>query len=176
LGCISPRRIYYECKKYERDRINNKSTYWLVFELIWRDFFYYFIWRHGDKIYQPWGIITQGSRPNWSVDKTLLKKWIDGKTGVPLVDASMRELSLTGYMSNRGRQNVASYLVFDLGLDWRLGAAYFQSVLVDYDLSQNWGNWVAAAGLTGGRINHFNIGRQTNQYDPERKYIKHWLS
>ena len=106
----------------------------------------------------------------------MLKKWIDGETGVPLVDANMRELSFTGYMSNRGRQIVASYLVFDLEIDWRLGAAYFQSVLVDYDMSQNWGNWVAVAGLTGGRINRFNIRRQTNQYDPERKYIKHWLS
>lgn len=63
-------------------------------------------------------------------------------------------------MSNRGRQNVASYLVLDLGVDWRRGGDYFESLLLDYDVTSNWGNWVAAAGLTGGRINHFNITKQ----------------
>ncbi len=65
-----------------------------------------------------------------------------------------------GFMSNRGRQNVASYLVLDLGVDWRRGGDYFESLLLDYDVTSNWGNWVAAAGLTGGRINHFNITKQ----------------
>ena len=64
-------------------------------------------------------------------------------------------------MSNRGRQNVASYLALDLGIDWRQGADWFESVLVDYDVCSNWGNWVAAAGMTGGRINHFNIIKQS---------------
>ena len=66
-----------------------------------------------------------------------------------------------GYMSNRGRQNVASYMVLDLGLDWRQGADWFESKLLDYDVASNWGNWVSAAGLTGGRLNHFNITKQS---------------
>lgn len=66
-----------------------------------------------------------------------------------------------GFMSNRGRQNVASYLVLDMGVDWRRGADWFETVLQDYDVCSNWGNWVAAAGLTGGRINHFNITKQS---------------
>ena len=66
-----------------------------------------------------------------------------------------------GYMSNRGRQNVASYLILDLGIDWRKGADWFESVLTDYDVASNWGNWVAAAGLTGGRVNHFNTLKQS---------------
>ena len=70
---------------------------------------------------------------------------------MPLVDANMRELSCTGFMSNRGRQNVASYLILDLGVDWRRGADWFEHQLVDHDVSSNWGNWVAAAGLTGAR-------------------------
>jgi FAD binding domain of DNA photolyase len=70
-------------------------------------------------------------------------------------------LVVSGFMSNRGRQNVASYLVLDLGIDWRLGADHFESTLVDYDVTSNWGNWVAAAGLTGGRVNHFNITKQS---------------
>ena len=66
-----------------------------------------------------------------------------------------------GFMSNRGRQNVASYLVLDMGVDWRLGGDWFESVLQDYDVCSNWGNWVSAAGFTGGRINHFNITKQS---------------
>merc|ERR1719336_2758783 len=88
----------------------------------------------------------------------------------------MRELAATGFMSNRGRQNVASYLIFDLGVDWRLGAAHFEEHLLDYDPCSNWGNWVAAAGLTGQRVNKVNTKKQLSDYDPERVYVRHWLS
>ena len=81
--------------------------------------------------------------------------WASGQTGYPLVDANMRELRQTGWMSNRGRQNVASFLIWDLGVDWRRGARWFETQLTDYDVTSNWCNWVAAAGLTGGRINRF---------------------
>merc|ERR1711935_234891 len=90
-------------------------------------------------------------------------------------DANMRELSATGFMSNRGRQNVASYLILDLGVDWRYGAAHFEELLLDHDPTANWGNWVAAAGLTGGRVNKFNTKKQLNDYDPKRAYVNHWL-
>lgn len=80
-----------------------------------------------------------------------------------------------GWMSNRGRQNVASYLALDLGVDWRRGADLFEHLLLDYDVASNWGNWVAAAGLTGGRINHFNITKQSKDYDADGDYIRHWL-
>jgi deoxyribodipyrimidine photo-lyase len=99
-----------------------------------------------------------------------------GKTGMPLVDACMRELAASGFMSNRGRQNVASYFIHKLGLDWRLGAAYFESVLLDYDECSNWGNWVSAAGLTGGRINIFNIIKQSLEYDAEGDFVRHWVA
>jgi len=75
----------------------------------------------------------------------------------------MRELAVTGFMSNRGRQNVASFLVHDLNLDWRSGADWFESSLLDYDVGSNWGNWVAMAGLTGGRVNRFNIIKQVDK-------------
>jgi deoxyribodipyrimidine photo-lyase len=78
-------------------------------------------------------------------------------------------------MSNRGRQNVASYLALDLGVDWRRGADLFEHLLLDYDVASNWGNWVSAAGLTGGRVNHFNITKQSKDYDPDGDYIRHWL-
>lgn len=93
---------------------------------------------------------------------------------MPLVDANMRELLQTGWMSNRGRQNVASYLVLDMGIDWRIGADYFESFLLDYDVPSNYGNWNAATGLTGGRLNKFNIVKQSHDYDSKGDYIRYW--
>ena len=96
---------------------------------------------------------------------------------MPLVDASMRELAATGYMSNRGRQVVASYLVNDLQQDWRHGAAWFEEHLLDYDPASNWGNWAYLAGVASdARYNHlFNALRQARQYDPEAAYVSLWL-
>lgn len=179
-GCISPRRIYAMCKQYERERVENKSTYWLVFELVWRDFFKYMAFKVGDKLFGLHGVVP---RQNAQWRDPLrdgeagedFARWKAGQTGFPLVDANMRELASTGFMSNRGRQNVASFLVLDLGIDWRAGADYFESQLIDYDCASNWGNWVAAAGLTGGRVNRFNIGKQTRDYDPQGHYLRHWI-
>lgn len=173
LGCISARRIHHEIRKYEEQRTKNKSTYWVIFELIWRDFFCFFAKRHGSRIFQPCGLLQKDQ--TWSLDQEALQRWKDGQTGWPLVDANMRELKETGWMSNRGRQNVASYLALDLGLDWRAGADHFESFLVDYDAASNWGNWVAAAGLTGGRINKFNITKQGNDYDKGGEYVRAWV-
>lgn len=81
-----------------------------------------------------------------------------------------------GWMSNRGRQNVASYLVLDMGIDWRVGADHFESYLLDHDVCSNYGNWNAAAGLTGGRVNKFNPIKQSNDYDSNGAFIRHWIS
>jgi deoxyribodipyrimidine photo-lyase len=173
-GCLSPRTIYHEVKRYEQLRTANKSTYWVHWELTCRDWWRLFAAKHGSRIFQlggPAGL----SKLRWSGDAELWRRWSTGTTGLPLVDANMRELLATGWMSNRGRQNVASYLALDLGLDWRRGADLFEHALLDYDVASNWGNWVAAAGLTGGRVNHFNIAKQSKDYDPEGDYIRTWL-
>jgi len=173
LGCISPRRVWLEAQRYERERVKNKSTYWLIFELTWRDFFIYMGQAQGDKLFVPGGVT--GYKQQWSGGEQDLRLWKEGRTGDKLVDANMRELAATGFMSNRGRQNVASYLIFDLGVDWRFGAAHFEEHLLDYDPCSNWGNWVAAAGLTGQRVNKFNTKKQLNDYDPQREYVDLWL-
>ena len=89
----------------------------------------------------------------------------------------MRELQLTGFMSNRSRQNVASHFVHELGMDWRIGAQYFEALLVDYDVYSNWGNWAYVAGVGNDpRENRrFNIAHQAQTYDPEGAYQKLWL-
>jgi len=180
LGCLSPRYVASQCSLYEQKRVANKSTYWLVFELLWRDFFKFFGVKHGNSIFKLDGTLgdqARGSHPNsrrWSFDKRYFQAWKEGKTGYPLVDANMRELAATGFMSNRGRQNVASFLAIDLSMDWRYGADHFESLLLDYDICSNWGNWCSAAGMTGGRVNRFNIAKQGKDYDPNGDYIKLW--
>ena len=97
-------------------------------------------------------------------------------TAFPLVNACMRQLNQTGFMSNRGRQIVASCLVNELQLDWRYGAAYFETQLVDYDVSSNWGNWqyLAGVGADPRGLRRFDINKQTEMYDPELHFIKKW--
>jgi len=172
-GCISPRTIYWKTREYEDSHGGQTvDTYWLIFELIWRDFFKFFCVKHGNSVFYEGG--PRNVKRNWSRDRKLIDAWKEGRTGVPFVDANMRELLKTGFMSNRGRQNVASYLVHDLGVDWRYGADHFESLLLDHDVCSNYGNWVAAAGLTGGRINRFNMTKQANDYDKEGKFVKLW--
>ena len=109
-------------------------------------------------------------------DREKFFQWTSGQTGDPFVDANMKELNQTGWMSNRGRQNVASYLVHDLGVDWRWGAAYFESMLIDYDVHSNYGNWLYVSGLgTGPKNKKFDTRLQAKMYDEKGKYQNLWL-
>jgi len=174
-GCISPRFVAKECRRYEEvTGIVNKSTYWVVFELLWGCFFRMFAAKHGNSIFFLDGTLQSSKSRKWGMHQKTLQAWKNGKTGYPLVDANMRELAASGFMSNRGRQNVASFLALDLKMDWRYGAAHFESTLIDHDVYANWGNWCAAAGMTGGRVNRFNIVKQSKDYDKEGDYVRHW--
>ncbi|MFM7770923.1 MAG: FAD-binding domain-containing protein, partial [Bacteroidota bacterium] len=110
-------------------------------------------------------------------DENLFKKWRCGKTGNDFIDANMIELMETGYMSNRGRQNVASFLVHEYNIDWRWGAWWFESQLIDFDVCSNWGNWMYLSGVGNDpRDNRkFNIEKQARDYDPDGKYRAYWL-
>ena len=177
LGCISPRFIYQELQKYEQQFGANESTYWLVFELLWRDYFRFMMKKYNVKLFQQAGIQDK-EIPSNQHNTDQLQNWIEGKTGVDFVDANMIELKLTGFMSNRGRQNVASYLCNDLKLDWRFGAAYFEQQLIDYDVCSNWGNWAYLAGVgndpRGNR--YFNIEKQAIDYDKNKTFRNLWLN
>ena len=174
-GCISAKSIYHEVKRFEQERIKNESTYWLIFELLWRDYFHFMALKHGNKIFKAGGL---SNKPIQSKeDPARFEQWRMGITGNDFVDANMRELLHTGFMSNRGRQNVASYLVHDLHLDWRWGAAWFESQLIDYDPCSNWLNWAYVAGVGNDpRENrYFNTKSQAERYDSEGAYRKLWL-
>ncbi len=175
-GCLSPKMIYAELKKFEKQRKKNNSTYWLFFELLWRDFFRLMGKKYGNKIFHKGGTIGTAD-PLWKDDRHLLQVWIEGRTGLPFIDANMKELAQTGFMSNRGRQNVASFLVKDLSVNWQMGAAYFESLLLDYDPCSNWGNWnyIAGVGSDPRENRYFNILAQAKRYDPKGAYVKLWL-
>ena len=173
-GSISPREIYLEIKEYEKDILKNQSTYWLVFELIWRDYFKYISLKYGNKIFKIGGILEK--HYEWSDDVRIFKEWTEGRTVEPFVNANMIELNSTGWMSNRGRQNVASFLAKELKIDWRWGASYFESKLIDYDVHSNYGNWMYVSGVGNDpRDRKFNIKFQAERYDPLNKYQNMWL-
>lgn len=175
-GCISPRWIYEEVKTFEREVTSNVSTYWLIFELIWRDYFRYWAVHHGNSIFHHAGIHPE-NEPETTENWELFKLWARGATGMPFIDANMRELNATGFMSNRGRQNVASFLVKDLKVNWLMGAEYFESQLVDYAPCSNYGNWayVAGVGADPRKDRYFNVMSQALRYDPKGEYVRHWL-
>lgn len=175
LGCLSPRYIYEQVQAYEQQRTRNDSTYWLIFELLWRDYFRLICAKHGNKIFRLSGL--QGIEIPWKEDWERFDRWCQGRTGFPLVDANMRELAATGFMSNRGRQNVASFLTKNLGINWQMGCEWFESLLIDYDVCSNWGNWNYTAGVGNDArgFRFFNILKQSKDYDPQGNYVKHWL-
>ena len=131
-GSLSARYILNKLKEYENKIEKNESTYWLFFELLWRDFFKYVSMQHRNKFFSKDGIYGDGKV--WSTENSKIQSWINGETKESFVNANMKELAYTGFMSNRGRQNVANYLTKQLKVDWRIGAEYFEALLIDYDV------------------------------------------
>lgn len=194
LGCVSPKTIYRHLKQFETKHGSNDSTYWIYFELLWREYFYWKCLSLGSSLFSETSDheLNSSNSLNSSATSNLnFAKWKSGNTNYPIVDACMRQLNTTGYMSNRGRQLAASCLIYELGIDWRHGAAYFESQLIDYDVASNWGNWAYIAGAlrpqvstqtnkqknanqTQPKSRHFDLGKQTDMYDPDHAFINKW--
>ncbi len=175
-GCLSPKLVFWQLKEYEEANGENESTYSLFFELLWRDFFRLIGKKYGNAIFQKSGIVDR-SKGHGSEEISRFNIWKEGRTGFPIVDACMRELNATGFMSNRGRQISASFLINEMKMNWIIGAEYFESKLIDYDPCSNYCNWAYIAGVgtdpRGGR--HFNIKYQSQKHDPHGEFIKHWI-
>jgi len=217
-GSMSPKVAYAQVEAWEDRWGANKSSYWVKFELLWRDFFSFLIEKHGNKFFYLSGLnlpaqeapvselntsnrydsvvaSKKGSahpsgkkdtidgywlRSDWEKgpEQSDVMKFCIGRTGVPFIDANMIELNSTGFMSNRGRQNVASHFTKDMGRqDWRIGAEWFESYLDDYDVTSNWGNWQyqAGVGVDPRSSRQFNIIKQGKDYDAHGAYVAHWL-
>ena len=174
-GALSARTIWSALRAYEQKHGANDGTYWLWFELLWRDNFRFLHRQHGRQLYAARGL-SQLPRPRHFPKD--FQRWCDGRTGEPIVDAGMRELAATGFTSNRMRQIVASFLVHDLACDWRAGAAWFEAQLVDFDICSNQGNWLYVSGRgTDPRVGRrFNPAKQTQDHDPQGRFQKTWLA
>lgn len=169
LGCLSPRLIHETVKSYEGKIKKNIGTWWLIFEVVWRDYFKFSAMRFGNLMFAEGGI--KQREVEWKYDLELFDRWRFGKTGIPFIDAHIRELNETGFMSNRGRVNCASFLARDYQLDWRWGASWFETQLIDYDVCSNWMNWNTQAT----EIWYTNPVHQALKYDRKGEYVLTWL-
>ncbi|MRS13945.1 deoxyribodipyrimidine photo-lyase [Enterobacteriaceae bacterium RIT691] len=177
LGVLSPRqclhRLLAECPQALEGGV---GAVWLN-ELIWREFYRHLMTYHPELCrYKPF--IGWTDKVTWKRDKQVLEAWQQGKTGYPIVDAAMRQLNTTGWMHNRLRMIVASFLVKDLLIDWREGERYFMSQLVDGDLAANNGGWQWAASTGTDAAPYFRIFNPTTQgekFDKDGEFIRHWL-
>lgn len=167
FGTVSIRKIAAEARKKSDTYLN---------ELIWREFYQMILW-HFPRVVNE-NFKTKYNAIPWRNNEAEFEAWCEGQTGYPIVDAGMRELNSTGYMHNRVRMIVASFLTKHLLIDWRWGEAYFARKLLDFELASNNGGWQWAAGTGTDAQPYFRIFNpesQTKKFDPELKYIKKWV-
>mmetsp|Transcript_74668 Transcript_74668/g.136375 ORF Transcript_74668/g.136375 Transcript_74668/m.136375 type:complete len:744 (-) Transcript_74668:36-2267(-) len=192
-GCLSVRFVFAELKRYEREQYKSDSTDRLYHELCFRDFVRFSSLVKGSKIFKLEGVYGRHPPAGWLQDKeNVFEPWRTGKTGFPFLDAAMREMQATGHCSHSGREIAGWFLVSDLGVDWRLGAEWFESVLVDYEPASNWFNWAftCVPRATGGnaiqeeakprfpprtRLQTLEVIYWSAQSDPDGEYIRRWV-
>lgn len=191
-GSVSPRQIWEALNYHEEKFGEDQNTYWVRFELLWRDYFFFAAEKFGDLLFHVGGfeLATDPKEAEKKLEKGWWKSWssqdgpdhpitrlLQGRTGIPFLDANMIELRDSGFMSNRGRQNVASFMSKNLGYNWKIGAEFFQSHLIDYDPTSNYGNWqyVAGVGNDPRASRQFNCIKQAKDYDSHGEYVKTWL-
>lgn len=176
FGEISPRTIWHAVKDIDKTTAGREGKTTFLKEIVWREFAHNLLFNfpHTDKL----PLRAEFERFPWRNDAELLKLWQKGKTGYPLVDAGMRELWHTGWMHNRVRMIVASFLVKDLLLPWQDGAQWFWDTLVDADLANNTLGWQWSAGCGADAAPYFRVFSpvlQSEKFDPEGTYIKRWV-
>ncbi len=177
-GCLSVRQTRQALADYQTQYGENEDNAWLLFELLWREYFQWYARAFNKRLFLLNGLFVEANakKQRGSFYAQRYRQWCMGTTPYPIVNACMRQLNETGYMSNRGRQIAASALINELGLDWRCGAAYFEQQLIDYDPASNWGNWQYIAGVgadpRGGR--HFNLEKQAQMHDADGAFRAKW--
>ena len=178
VGALSPRRLWTEILDYEEQKRRQRglSLYSLRHQLLRRDFYAALAFHYPERMRQLGGYLQRPPEKPYERSTELFERWWRGYTGVPVVDAFMRELSATGYISPIGRQIVARYLTEKLRLDWRWGASCFETLLIDYDPATTWGNWQTLGGVCEERSSSkaplLMIGQRM---DPDGHYLRYWL-
>ena len=177
-GSLSVRRIWHALEAHQAIFGPSEGCEWMRQELLWREFFLWSEQAHGEAFHHESGI--QGRVPQANPDRELFRRWSRAECGHERIDAQMRELNATGYLSNRGRQWVASHFVNSLQLPWTWGARYFEWMLIDADPALNTGNWAYLAGVGsdprsfGGSPRRFDLEGQAKRYDPEESHMQLW--
>jgi deoxyribodipyrimidine photo-lyase len=170
FGCLSPREI----ETLLPDTAGAAAWHR---QLAWREFYHYIIYKFPDNAHHEFQ--EKYRQLKWSNDKNLQTAWETGQTGYPVVDAAMRQLHQEGWMHNRARLIVGSFLTKDLWLDWRIGEAYFMRMLLDGDEANNNGNWqwIASVGVDPAPVYRrlYNPSSQQNNYDPDGAYVRRYV-
>ncbi len=188
IGSLSVRRIWADVLRYQALHGADEGSTWFQQELLWREFFLWSEQRHGASFHALGGIQGRppnaeppnGEPPNGEPDRERFRRWTRADSGHPLIDAQLRELLATGYLSNRGRQWVASHFVNELRLPWTWGARFFEWLLIDAQPALNTGNWAYLAGVGsdprsfGGPPRRFDLERQRRLYDPDDTHRQRW--
>ncbi len=170
IGSLSPKKVYHDSYSMKEGGEDIRQN------LMYRDYLRLMGKKHGDRIFYKSGV--RGVKINYNRNKELLAQWKKGQTGIAIIDAAMHQLNRTGWLPDVLRKMVANYLINVLKLDWRLGASYFESVLIDYDPCSNWVSWLNLAGVgpdsREDRVIHYDaVGKKL---DPEGVYIKTWIN
>ena len=171
FGCVSIREVYHKMKKHL------KPDNQLFNQLFWKEFYVY-ISKYIPHVLKGKSMKLKYDEIKWDNDTSIFKKWCEGKTGFPIVDAGMRELNQTGYMHNRSRLITSGFLVKLALIDWRKGEKYFATKLTDYDPAQNNGGWQWSSGSGADSQPYFRIMSpisQSTKFDPDGSYIKKWI-
>jgi deoxyribodipyrimidine photo-lyase len=172
-GVLDVRHLYNEIRNFEKSHGSSKSTSWIIYELLWREYFYWHYQEHKTAYFSMNGL--KGALDFTEVEVYELEQ-LRSLCAIPFFQAALSELTSTGFLSNRARQIFASIWINDLSLDWRSGAYLFEQYLIDYDVYSNYGNWMYLAGVgvdpRGKR--YFNVEKQLETYDAEGKYLRMW--
>ncbi|MCS7073511.1 MAG: DASH family cryptochrome [Bacteroidia bacterium] len=176
-GCLSPRFLYQKLQEFSEDNERkNRIATQLQEQLYRREYYRWFAKKYGIQIFLSGGVAELPVR--WKTDKRLFEAWQFGNTGFPLIDAIQRQLLHTGWISGLAREITATFFVHYLGLDWRMGAEWFESQLIDYDVYSNYGNWIRMSGLNSPKKQTFipNLTKIFQTADPTGEYIETWVT
>lgn len=175
-GCLSPKMIYARLDNALLQKNAKKAAQAIKGNLMYRDYLRLLGKKYGNKIFRPSGMsglpVSLGKD-----DMETFYRWAHGKTGVPIVDAVMRQLNKTGFITHKSRQVAAGFLVHDLGINWIIGAEYFESRLIDYDPMSNWCNWnmIAGVGTDNREGTQLNLLAQAKRFDPKGVFVRKWI-
>ena len=171
LGCLSTRKLYWETRKQENS-IPKETLNGIMLELLRRDYFRFMLKKHNNKFNK-----SPANEDEKKVVDMLFTSWKEAKTGIPIIDATLNELNSTGYINHQGRQNVATFLIHSLQINWEYGAAFFKEKLIDYSAASNLGNWYYLLNEISGNASEKNIDflKKAQECDPKGDYVRKWI-